>query len=255
MTTENLLLDSHLKRLHLPTVEKNYERVAEEAVQNNISHLSFLRCLLDLEIQHRDYNAQRQRLRRAGFPSSKDLERFDFTALPNINKSLILELSRGAYLKEFFNIIFLGNIGTGKTHLATSFGTLACQQGHSVKYCTVAGLATELLEAHDERRLAKMKQQLAKVELLILDELGMVPFHKDAANLLFQVINDRYERKSTIITTNLEFSNWTQVFGAAPLTAALLDRLTHRCHIIEMNGDSYRFKESMKRKKKHKTDA
>jgi DNA replication protein DnaC len=255
MTTENLLLDSHLKRLHLPTIERNYQKLAEEAVQNNVSHLGFLKCLLEMEVSHRDTNAQRQRLRRAGFPSNKELESFDFAALPNLNKPLILELSRGAYLKEAFNVILLGNIGTGKTHLAIAMGTEACRQGHTVKYCTVAGLATELLEAHDERRLTKMQQQLAKVEVLILDELGMVPFHKDAANLLFQIINDRYERKSTIITTNLEFPNWTQVFGAAPLTAALLDRLTHRCHIIEMNGDSYRFKESLKRKKKEKTVA
>lgn len=250
--TENLLLEANAKRLHLPTLAKNYERLAQEAVQNNASHQHYLNCLLELEVAVRDTNMQRQRLHRAGFPGAKDLDSFDFTSLPGLNKSLVLELGRGGYLAEAFNIVFLGNIGTGKTHLAISLGMRACLQGKSVRFSTVAGLATELLEAHDERRLSKMQQALAKTDLLILDELGMVPFHRDAANLLFQVINDRYERKSTIITTNLEFTDWTQVFGSPQLAAALLDRLTHRCHIVEMNGESWRFKESLKRKKKEK---
>ena len=248
--TQNTLLDSYLKRLRLSTIAKSYDRLAQEAAANKVGHVEFLGGLLELEIVARDQNALRQRLRLAGFPTMKTLDAFDFSALPSLNKSLILDLDRGGYLGEAFNVILLGSIGTGKTHLAISLGTKACQLGKRVRFYTVASLATELLEAHDERRLSKLKSSLAKVDLLILDELGMVPFHQDAANLLFQTINDRYERSSTIITTNMAFPDWTQLFGSQKLTAALLDRLTHRSHIIEMNGESYRFKESLRRQKK-----
>jgi DNA replication protein DnaC len=253
--TENLLLESYLKRLRLPTVAKNYVRLAEEASINKIGYEGYLSCLLELEITARDESMQRKRLRQAGFPLVKTLEQYDFSALPSLNKSLILELHRGKYLSEALNIILLGSIGTGKTHLAIALGAQACMAGKRVKFATVAALVTELLEAHDQKRLSRLKQQLSKVDLLILDELGMVPFHQDGANLLFQVINERYERRSTIITTNCPFPDWTQFFGTQNLTAALLDRLTHRCHIIEMNGESYRFKDSLRRKKKAKEAA
>lgn len=248
--TQNTLLDSYLKRLRLSTIAKSYDRLAQEAAANKVGHLEFLGGLLELEVVARDQNALRQRLQLAGFPTMKTLDAFDFSALPSLNKSLILNLDRGSYLEEAFNVILLGSIGTGKTHLAISLGAKACQLGKRVRFYSVASLATELLEAHDEQRLSKLKSSLAKVDLLILDELGMVPFHQDAANLLFQAINDRYERCSTIITTNMAFPDWTQLFGSQKLTAALLDRLTHRCHIIEMNGESYRFKESLRRQKK-----
>lgn len=248
--SQNTLLDSYLKRLRLATISKSYDRLAQEAAANGIGHLDFLIGLLELEVIAREQNALRQRLRLAGFPTTKTLDAFDFSALPSLNKSLILELDRGGYLDETFNVIMLGSIGTGKTHLAIALGAKACQLGKKVRFYTVAALATELLEAHDERRLAKLKSSLGKVDLLVLDELGMVPFHQDAASLLFQVINDRYERRSTIITTNMPFQDWTQLFGSQKLTAALLDRLTHRCHIVEMNGESYRFKESLRRQKK-----
>ena len=255
MMTENLLLDSYLKRLKLATVARNYTRLAEEAIANRAGYDEYLTCLLELEIASRDQNMQRQRLGRAGFPIMKTLEQFDFSALPNLNQAQVLELHRGSYLPESFNVILVGSIGTGKTHLAISLGAQACRTGHRVKYYTVAALVTELLEAHDAHTLGRLKQSIAKVDLLILDELGMVPFHQDAANLLCQIINERYERKSTIITTNYPFQDWTQFFGSQQLTAALIDRLTHRCHIIEMNGDSYRLKESLKRKRKEKSVA
>jgi len=246
----NTLLDSYLKRLKLSTVARSYDHLAQDAAANKVGHLDFLLELLELEVAARDQNALKQRLRVAGFPIMKTLDAFDFSALPSLNKSLIVELHRGSYLDEAFNVIMLGSIGTGKTHLAISMGTKACQLGKKVRFYTVASLATELLEAHDARRLSKLKAALAKVDLLILDELGMVPFHQDAANLLFQVINERHERKSTIVTTNLSFPDWTQLFGNQKLTAALLDRITHRSHIIEMNGESFRFKESLRRQKK-----
>lgn len=246
----NTLLDAHLKRLKLSTAARNYDRLAQDAATNHVGHLEFLVELLELEVAARDQNALKQRLRTAGFPTTKTLDGFDFSAIPSLNKSLIMELYRGAYLEDAFNVILLGSIGTGKTHLAISLGTKACQMGKKVRFYTVAALATELLEAHDDRKLSKLKAALAKVDLLVLDELGMVPFHQDAANLLFQVINERHERRSTIITTNLAFPEWTQLFGNQKLTAALLDRVTHRSHIIEMNGESFRFKESLRRQKK-----
>ena len=246
----NTLLDAHLKRLKLSTAARNYDRLAQDAATNQVGHIEFLLELLELEVAARDQNALKQRLRTAGFPTTKTLDAFDFSAIPSLNKSLIMELYRGAYLEEAFNVIMLGSIGTGKTHLAISLGTKACQMAKKVRFYTVAALATELLEAHDDRKLSKLKATLAKVDLLVLDELGMVPFHQDAANLLFQVINERHERRSTIITTNLAFPEWTQLFGNQKLTAALLDRVTHRSHIIEMNGESFRFKESLRRQKK-----
>lgn len=248
--TQNALLDSYLKRLRLATVARNYQRLAQDAATSKVGHIDFLASLLELEVTTRDQNAQQERLRKAGFPTIKMLDSFDFSALPHLNKSLVLELYRGSYFTNAFNIVLLGSIGTGKTHLATSFGVEACKMGKKVKFYTVASLATELIEAHDSRKLSSFKATLRKTDLLILDELGMVPFHQDAANLLFQVINDRYEQRSTIITTNLPFPDWTKLFGTQQLTAALLDRLTHRCHILEMNGDSYRFKESLGRQKK-----
>ncbi len=250
--THNALLESYLKRLRLATVAKNYQHLAQDAATSKVSHIDFITSLLELEVNTRDQNALKDRLRKAGFPTLKMLDSFDFSALPHLNKALVLELHRGSYFSDAFNIIFLGSIGTGKTHLAISLGVEACKMGKKVKFYTVASLATELLEAHDALKLSKLKSTLAKIDLLILDELGMVPFHQDAANLLSQVINDRYEQRSTIITTNLPFPDWTQLFGTQQLTAALLDRLTHRCHILEMNGESYRFKESLARQKKKK---
>ena len=180
--TENVLLDSYLKRLKLPTIARNYNRLADEAVANRVGYDEYLPCLLELEVAARDHNMQRQRLGRAGFPIMKTLDQFDFSALPGLNQALVLELHRGNYLTESFNVILVGSIGTGKTHLAISLGAQACRLWHRVKYYTVSTLVTELLEAHDARTLGKLKQSIAKADLLILDELGMVPFHQDAAN-------------------------------------------------------------------------
>lgn len=253
--SENPLLNAHLKRLRLPTVSNNYRKVAEEARENKTSYENYLLCLLEQEVLARDESMQRQRLKQAAFPKMKTLDSFDFSAIPSLNKSLIIELYRGHYLGEASNVIFIGSIGTGKTHLATALGAQACLMGKRVKFYTTAELINELTAAYDNRSIAKLNQQLTRIDLLILDELGMVPYHQEGANLLFQVIAARHERHSTIITTNLEFKDWTQVFGSEQLTAALIDRLTHRCQIIQMNGESYRFKQSLQRKKKNKNAA
>lgn len=249
MDTNDLVLDS-LRQLKLPTMSRLFSRLAEEAARENKSHCEYLLELCEYELGVRDENNRKIRLRKARFPILKTLDNFDFASIPSLNKALILQLAQGGYLKETENIIFLGGIGTGKTHLAISLGAQACQQNKKVKFCTVGGLINELLDEQREHKLAKFQEELARLDLLILDELGMVPYNKDGANLLFQVIAARYERKSTIVTTNLEFQHWTQVFGSQQLTAAALDRLTHRCHIVEMNGDSYRYKESLAKKGK-----
>jgi DNA replication protein DnaC len=178
------------------------------------------------------------------------LDSFDFSALPSLNKALVIELSRGSFVDRRENVIFIGSYGTGKTHLATALGVAACQQGKRARFYTAAGLINELLEAHAQLRISRLEAALAKCDLIILDELGFVPFSKEGAEALFTFCSSRYERGSLVITTNLDFARWKEVFGDEALTGALLDRLTHRCHIIEMNGDSYRFKESLRRKEK-----
>lgn len=245
-------LQSYLEQLRLPTMARNYARVADTAARNNKSHQEYLLELCEQELQIKQDNSRKKRIKQASFPTIKNLDEYDFSALPSLNKPLVLQLFKGDFLSDKENVIFLGGIGTGKTHLAIALGAQACLQNKKVKFSTVGGLIHELLDAQREHRLIRFQQQLTKIDLLILDELGMVPYDKDGASLLFQIISARYERYSTVITTNLEFKDWTQVFGSQQLTAATLDRLTHRCHIVEMNGDSYRFRQSCSRKLKSK---
>lgn len=244
----DLLLQSYLKRLRLPVVAQNYTRLSEEAAANNKTYADFLLALVEGEVAQREENTQKLRLAKARFPVMKTLDAFDFSAIPALNKALILELSRGGYVEKRENIIFIGSYGTGKTHLATSLGIAACRDGKRVRFYTAAGLINDLLEAQSQLRLGRLEATLAKYDLIILDELGFVPFTKEGAEALFTFCSGRYERGSLIITTNLDFVRWKEIFGDEALTGALLDRLTHRCHIIEMNGDSYRFKENLKRR-------
>lgn len=246
----DLLLRSHLKRLRLPVVAQNYARLSEEAAANNQTYPDYLLALIEGEVMQREENTQKLRIAKARFPVMKTLDSFDFSAIPTLNKALVLELSRGGYVDKRENIVFIGGYGTGKTHLSTSLGACACRQGKRVRFYTAAGLITDLLEAQAQLRSGKLEASLARCDLIILDELGFVPFSKEGAEALFTFCSGRYERGSTIITTNLDFVRWKEVFGDEALTGALLDRLTHRCHIIEMNGDSYRFKENLKRRTK-----
>jgi DNA replication protein DnaC len=247
--TNDLQIKSQLKRLRLPVVAQNYVRLAEEAATNNRTFRDYLFALLEAEVIQRDEHSQKLRLQRARFPVYKSLDNFDFSAIPALNKALVLELSRCSFIDRRENVIFIGSYGTGKTHLAVSLAASACRQGKKVRFYTVAGLINELLEAQSQLKLAKLESALAKYDLIVLDELGFVPFTKEGAEAIFTFCSSRYERGSLIITTNLDFARWTEIFGDEALTGALLDRLTHRCHILEMNGDSYRFKESLKTKK------
>ena len=243
----DLLLQTYLKRLRLPAVAANYRRVAQEATQTNQPYERYLLALAEVEVQHREANAERKRIGQAHFPTLKTLDAFDFAAIPALSKQAILELAQCHYLEARENIVLLGPTGTGKTHCAIALGLAACREGKRVRFVTAAGLVNELMEAKAQLRLSKLEASLLRLDLLVLDEVGFVPFTKAGAELLFGVLSDRYERGSVLVTTNLDFASWTEVFGDARLTGALLDRLTHRCHIIEFQGDSYRFKESLRR--------
>jgi DNA replication protein DnaC len=201
-----------------------------------------------LELIDRERRAADRRLKAARFPSHKTLDTFDFKSRPSVNKPLVLELATGEYLERRENLLLVGPSGTGKTHLATALGIAACGLGKKVRFWRATELITTLLEAKEERQLLRTRGQLAKLDLLILDELGYVPASKAGAELLFDVIATAYERNSVLVTTNLPFENWTEVLGNERLTGAALDRLTHRCHILETKGESYRLKEAKRRR-------
>lgn len=209
----------------------------------------YLLRLTETEVAARAANALAARTRAAGFPVLKDFEAFDFTATPALPKQKVLELARGEWVEQHYNCCLIGGSGTGKTHLATARGLALCRLGRRVRFVTAAALVTQLEEAQQEHRLDRLLTQSERLDLLIVDELGYLSFSRAGAELLFQVFADRYERRSLLVTSNLPFGEWGQVFQGERMTAALLDRLTHRCHIFEMNGESYRFRESMKGKK------
>lgn len=248
-STPQVLLGHHLKQLKLPTILREYDKVARECAQGGIDHPGYLLRLLELELIDRERRVVERRIRAARFPAVKSLDTFDFTAIPSLNKMLVLDLARCEYVLRRENIIALGNSGTGKSHIALALGLAACQKGFPVAFTTAAALVTQLMEARDERRLLKMQRELQAVKLLIVDELGYVPLSPTGAELLFETVSQRYERGSTIITSNLPFEDWTSVLGSERLTGALLDRLTHHVTILAMNGDSYRLKQSKGRRR------
>jgi DNA replication protein DnaC len=245
-----MLLEAYLKRLKLPAMLSHYQEMARQAEQGSQTYEGYLLALSELETHQREENAYKRRVSQARFPLLKTLDRFDFSPIPSLNKAAVLHLAQGEYIGKKENLLLMGNSGTGKTHLATALGLTACQQGKNVRFYTAAGLINQLSEAQAELRLSHVQRMLAKLDLLIIDEIGYVPFSERGAELFFQVVADSYERQSIIMTTNLDFSKWPQVFHSEQLTGALLDRLTHHAHILTMNGESYRFKQSMSRKKK-----
>jgi len=248
MARAKVLIEEHLKALRLPTFLREYDKLARECAAEGADYPRYLLRLSELELLDRERRATERRIKAAKFPVTKTLDTFDFPALPKLNKKLVLELARCEYIDRRENVLALGNSGTGKTHLALALGMAACQGGYRVRFTTAAALVNELLEARDERRLLRFQKQLAKQDLLIIDELGYVPLSKTGAELLFEVFSQRYEQGSTLVTSNLPFNEWTEILGSERMTGALLDRLTHHVHILEMNGDSFRLKQSKKRR-------
>lgn len=244
------LLNDNLKSLKLSTMIRNLQSHLRQAKQEKLDYDEFLLNLTEAEVQVRKENGRKRRLREAKFPLLKPLETFNFEAAPDLDARLIKELSSCEYVKKNRNIIFMGKSGTGKTHLATGLGMEACKQGVRTRFVTGCGLANELIEARDEKLLGRVVKRYAGYGLLIIDELGYVPFSKEGAQLIFQILAERHERKPVMITTNMGFGDWTQIFGDPSMTAALLDRVTHKAYVINCNWDSYRLKETLKRSSK-----
>jgi DNA replication protein DnaC len=243
----NMLLDTYLKALRLPTFLQNYGKFAEEAAQADHSFDRFLLALAEQEVAQRERNRIARRIKQARFPILKELADFDFSCLSSPNKQRVMELAQGSYIHKAEPILMVGNPGLGKTHVATGMALTACRQGHRVRFYNAAGLVNELILAQQELRLARFLATALKHRLIVIDELGFIPFSATGAQLAFQFCSALYERVAMIITTNLHFANWTQIFGDEQLTAALLDRLTHHAHILEFLGESYRFRQRVQR--------
>jgi DNA replication protein DnaC len=239
---------ANMKFLKLSAMIAQLEVCLRQARENSEDYGEFLLNLTELEVTTRMENGRKRRIRDAKFPLLKPIETFRFEAAPDLDIRLIKELLAGQYIKETRNVIFLGRSGTGKTHLATALGMEACWQGVRTRFVTGCGLANELIEARDDKRLGRVIKRYAGYGLLIIDELGYVPFSKEGAQLLFQALAERHERNSVIITTNLGFADWTQMFGDPTLTAALLDRITHKAFVINCTWESYRLKDTLKKK-------
>ena len=245
--TDILLLHHHLTALRLPTVKAECEQVARQCAGEDVDYLGFLLRLCERELADREQRACQRRLKAAKFPQLKSLDEFDFTAQPSLKRALVLELARCEFIDRRECVILSGGPGTGKTHIAIGLAAAACQRGKKVRFHRVTELLTQMLEAREERLLGRLRAQLARLDLLVLDEFGYVPASQVGAELLFDVISTAYEKTSVIVTTNLPFERWTEVLGNERLVGATLDRLTHRCHLLEATGESYRLREARQR--------
>ncbi|MGZ6347281.1 MAG: IS21-like element helper ATPase IstB [Anaerolineales bacterium] len=245
---ENLLLDTYLKQLRLPIFLKNWRKFAEDAAQANLSYDRFLQSLAEQEVAQRERNREERRIQAARFPVLKELADFDFSCVSSLNKLQVLDLARGGYIPKAESILMVGNPGLGKTHIATGLALAACRQGYKVRFYNAAGLVNELILAEEKHQMPRFLAATLKHHLVVLDELGFIPFTSTGAQLMFQFCAALYERVSILVTTNLRFADWTQVFLNERLTAALLDRLTHRSTVLEFVGESYRFRQRMQEK-------
>jgi DNA replication protein DnaC len=246
-SARTLLLEEYLHHLKLPVFHARYAKVAQEAAAKNLAYEEFLLLLAEQELAQRDENRQRRRITAAKFPVIMTLDQYEFSLMPTLNRALILELAQGHYIERRENILLAGEIGTGKTHVATSLAVVACQQSKRVRFYTAAGLVNDLLEAQATYRLSRFEASLLRLDLLILDEVGFVPFTKAGADLLFSTLSALHEQVSLIVTTTVPFAEWADLFGGDQrLAAALLDRLTFHAHVIQFSGSSYRLRHSLK---------
>ncbi len=236
---------AHCRQLRIPTVADQCLQLSQAAAREGTTHLAFLEALLADEVEQRTGHAVANRLRDAQLPRLKTLEEFDFNAAPQVNATQLLTLADGAYIQRSEPVLLLGDCGTGKTHLATGLCVAACRQRKRARFTTAAALVNELVEAQYSNQLARVLNRWSKLDLIVLDEVGYVPLAEQGAELLFQVVAERAERAAIIVTTNLPFSEWTQVFPNPRLCKAILDRLTDRAHIIETGTDSYRFRRTL----------
>lgn len=245
MTTvvDKVVLESYLKKLYLSSFIRYHEAYAEEAAQSNQSYTRYLLALAEQEVLAREARRRQRRLKEAKIPVVKELSDFDFDKIPELNQQQIRRLTDGAYIDKAEPVILVGNPGLGKTHMATALAIEATRQMHRVRFYNAAALVNELIQAQDEGRVTSFINKALNHKLIVIDELGFIPFSSTGAQLMFQFCSALYERVSLIVTTNLKFADWTQVFGDERLTVALLDRLTHKAHIIEFVGESYRFRE------------
>jgi DNA replication protein DnaC len=239
------LLENYLKQLHLSSFVDNYQAYAADAARTDLPYERFLLALCTAEVAQREQLRIERAIAHAKFPVLKELASFDFTAVQNISKQRVLELAQGGYIAQKETIILIGNPGLGKTHLATGLAVAACKQGKRVRFFSANNLVNDLLSAQKDLRLSKFMAQIGKHDLVVLDELGFIPFTKEGGQLLFQLCSELNERVSIIVTTNLRFAEWNQVFGDEKMTGALLDRLTHRANILEFVGESYRFRQRL----------
>ena len=244
------LIEAHAVELKLPTVRRRFRALAAEALREQQTPIAYLAALLEAEVAERAERRERRRLIDARFPLIKRLEDFRFADNPSVPQATIAALAEGSWIDDRESIILSGESGTGKTHLATALAVCACQQGRRVRFTTLAALANELQEAESRRELQRVVARYARIELLVLDELGYLALPEGAAELVFQVISERNERASLIVTTNLSFGEWTRIFPDPRLAKAAVDRLTHRAHIIETGTESWRFKHGLARSKR-----
>ena len=256
MNTEAAVLETaairqQCKLLHLPTVEAQCAQLAEQAVRERRTHLGFLEALLQAELEEREQRLVARRIREAHLPRMKTLDEFEFSRNPKVSAQQIHELAQGGYITRAEPIIFIGDSGSGKTHLLTGLAVAACRQKRRVRFATAAALINELVEAKHQLQLGRALARWARYDLIALDEVGYVPLAEVGAEFLFQVIAERAEKTAVIVTTNLPFSEWTQVVPNPRLCKALLDRITDRAHIIETGTDSYRFRRTLEKRKGH----
>jgi DNA replication protein DnaC len=242
------LIDAHATELKLPTVRQRHRALAAEATREQQTPVAYLAALLEAEIAERAERRERRRIVDARFPAIKRISEFVFADNPSVPPATIAALAEGSWIADRESVILIGDSGTGKTHLATGLAICACQAGRRVRFTTLAALANELQEAESRRELARVVGRYARTELVVLDELGYLALPEGAAELVFQVISERNERGSLIVTTNLPFGEWTKVFPDPRLAKAVVDRVTHRAHIIDTGTESWRFRHGLGRR-------